>query len=52
MGLEIGYREREVAHMHFGKWCDLFEKYKFMHNMRIKKGTFEEEKKVASLMDL
>ena len=49
--MEIGYREREVAHMYFGKWCDLFEEYKKMHNIRMKRMMFT-EKKVESLMDL
>jgi hypothetical protein len=49
--MQIGYSEKEVAHMHFGKWCDLFEKFKYMHNMRVKQGIFE-ERKIGSLVDL
>lgn len=51
VGVQVGYSEKDVAHMHFGKWCDLFEKYKYMHNMRVRSIAFE-EKKVSSLMDL
>lgn len=51
MGMEIGYREQEIAHMYLGKWCDLFEEYKKMHNIRMQRMIFT-EKKVQSLMDL
>ena len=51
VGMQIGYKEKEIAHMHWGKWCDLFDKYKYMHNMRMKKIIFEEQK-ISSLMDL
>lgn len=50
--MQIGYKEKEIAHMHWGKWCDLFDKYKYMHNMKMKKVIFEEQKIVSSLMDL
>ena len=51
VGMEIGYREQEIAHMYLGKWCDLFEEYKKMHNIRMQRMIFT-EKKVQSLMDL
>ena len=51
VGMEIGYREKEIAHMYLGKWCDLFEEYKKMHNIRMQRMIFT-EKKVQSLMDL
>lgn len=51
VGMEIGYSEKEIAHMYYGKWSDLHEEYKKMHNIRMKKMVFE-EKKVASLLDL
>lgn len=51
VGMDIGYSEKEVAHMYYGKWCDLFEEWKNMHNIRMKRMVFEEEK-VQSLMDL
>lgn len=50
--MQIGYREKEVAHMYFGKWADLFWEFKKMHNIKMKRMIFEEEKKVVSLMDL
>lgn len=49
--MDIGYREEEIAHMYYGKWCDLFEEWKNMHNIRMKRMIFEEQK-VQSLMDL
>lgn len=49
--MDIGYAEKEVAHMYLGKWQDLFEEWKKMHNIRMKRMVFE-EKKVQSLMDL
>lgn len=51
MGLQIGYSEREIAHMYLGKWCDLYEEYKKLHNIRMKRLTFDEKKEV-SLLDL
>ena len=52
VGMQIGYSEREIAHMYFGKWEDLFKEFRKMHNYKMKRLIFEEEKKVASLMDL
>ena len=51
IGMRIGYSEREIAHMYLGKWLDLYEEFKKMHNICMKRSVFE-EKKVASLMDL
>ena len=51
-GMQIGYTEKEIAHMYFGKWADLFKEFKRMHNYKMKRMIFEEEKKVESLMDL
>ena len=50
--MQIGYTEREIGHMYFGKWCDLFEQYKKMHNIKMQRGLFEEPKKVVSLFDV
>jgi hypothetical protein len=52
IGLELGYREKEIAYMYYGKWCDLFEQYKKMHNIRMERKIFEEPKKEVSLLDL
>ncbi|MDY4596866.1 hypothetical protein [Faecalimonas umbilicata] len=51
MGMQMGYSENEIAHMYFGKWCDLFTEYKKIHNMRMERMIFE-EKKVTSMLDL
>lgn len=37
--------------MYMGKWCDLFEEYKKMHNIKMKRQIFE-EKKIVSMLDL
>ena len=51
MGIQMGYREREIEHMYFGKWIDLFEEFKKWHNFKMKKGMYE-ERKVVSMLDL
>ena len=51
VGMQIGYRESEIAHMYYGKWFELFRQFKFYHNVKMKRATFE-QKKVESLMDL
>jgi hypothetical protein len=51
IGLQMGYRESEIAHMYFGKWCDLFTEYKKIHNIRMQRMIFE-EKKITSMLDL
>lgn len=52
IGMKIGYAEREVAHMYFGKWCDLFEEYKKLHNFEVSRTLFKAAEKERSLMDL
>ena len=49
--MRIGYTEKEVAHMYFGKWCDLFEEFEKMHNITMRRQVFEQQK-IASMMDL
>lgn len=51
MGMRIGYTEKEIAHMYLGKWSDLYEEFKKMHNITMKQQIFE-EKKVESLINL
>ena len=51
IGMRIGYTEKEVAHMYFDKWCDLFEEFKKMHNITMRRQVFEQQK-IASMMDL
>lgn len=50
-GLQIGYGEKDIRHLYFGKWADLLEEYKKMHNMKMNRMVFA-ERKVTSLMDL
>lgn len=52
IGMKIGYAEREVAHMYFGKWCDLFEEYKKLHNFEVSRTLFKAAEKERSLMEL
>ena len=51
MGMKIGYKEREIRHMYYGKWYDLFKELKEWHNFEMKKGLFE-KKEVVSMLDL
>lgn len=51
MGMKLGYREQEVAHMYYGKWNELFKQFIFYHNATMRKAVFE-KKKVVSLDDL
>lgn len=34
IGMQVGYREPELAHMYFGKWY-LFEEYKKIYNFKV-----------------
>ena len=47
----MGYSEREVAHMYLGKWTALFRHFKWYHNLKVKRGLFEEHKS-ESWLDL
>lgn len=38
--------------MYFAKWSQLFKEYAKLHNIRMKKGLFHEEKKPVSMLDL
>ena len=42
VGLQIGYTEREVAHMYYSKWVEMFKQFKKHHNMIIKKVGWKE----------
>ena len=52
IGLQIGYSEKEVGRMYFGKWYDLFCEYKKLHNLRMKRCLFPEEKRQVSMIDI
>lgn len=49
MGMRFGYSEREVSHLYLGKWVELFQVYKKMHNMEMKRGIFDVKEKVSLL---
>lgn len=51
VGLQVGYTEKEVKHMYYGKWSEMFRNFRKMHNITIKKELFM-EKKIESLIDL
>lgn len=51
IGMQIGYTEKEISHMYLGKWFDLYDEFKKMHNISMRRQVFG-EKKVASLLDL
>lgn len=51
IGMKIGYTEKEIAHMHFGKWCELYEAFQNMHNLEMNRGIFE-KKQITSILDL
>ena len=51
-GLQIGYREYELAHMYFGKYLDIYAEWKKLHNIRMERNIFREEEQQKSLMDL
>ena len=50
--MDIGYSEREVGHMYFGKWEDLYYEWKKLHNMRMERMVFKGTEEVRSLMDM
>lgn len=50
--MDIGYSEREVGHMYFGKWEDLYYEWKKLHNMRMERMVFKGTEEVHSLMDM
>ena len=37
MGMQMGYTEKEVSHMYFGKWCEMYQHFKWYHNFKMKK---------------
>lgn len=51
IGLKLGYTEKEIKHMRYGKWSDLFITYQQMHDFGDKNFDVK-EKKVHSLMEL
>lgn len=51
IGMKIGYSEKEISHMYFGKWCDMFEEWQKLHNLEMRRVIFEKKKRV-SILDL
>ena len=51
IGLQIGYTEKEISKMYLGKWQELFEHFKWLHNMQMTRTIFQEKKRI-SLLDL
>lgn len=51
IGMQIGYTEKEVNRMYLGKWDDMYQNFKWLHNMRVSR-TMIQQKKQTSLLDL
>ena len=52
IGMSIGYSEKEIGHMYFGKWAKLNDRYKKQWNMQMRKILFPEPEAVVSVLDL
>lgn len=50
--MKIGYTEKEISRMYYGKWYEMFQHFKWYHNFTMKKYLFKEPEKEVSLMDL
>nr|DAG74767.1 MAG TPA: hypothetical protein [Caudoviricetes sp.] len=51
MGMQMGYTEKEISRMYMGKWCDLFQHFKWFCNFKARRCVFQEKKRV-SMLDL
>lgn len=49
IGMEIGYTEREISQMYFGKWCDMYEEWQRFYNFKTQKGIFERKTRTSIL---
>jgi|LAHS01.1.fsa_nt_gb hypothetical protein len=49
--MQIGYTERQIARMYYGKWVDMYQEFKKYHNMKINRIVFDSDE-VVSIMDL
>lgn len=47
-----GYSVEEVGHMTVGRWGQVFDHYKKIHNMNVKRLAFAEPEKAVSVMNL
>lgn len=51
-GIRMGLGENDVAHMYYGKWSQLFTRYRREWNMRIKGMIYAEPEEEKSVLDL
>lgn len=51
IGLRMGLTYKEVQHLRYGKWYDLFEDFKTLYNFEIKKNIYKtsDDYQIASL---
>lgn len=52
MGMQMGFSEKEIRHMYWGKWFDLFYFYQKSHDFKTDKKKFEEKEEITSLSEL
>lgn len=50
--MQMGYTEKEISRMYYGKWFEMYRHFKWYHNFKTKKCLFIEQEKEVSLMDL
>lgn len=50
--MRIGYTEKEVGHMYYGKWSRMFEQYKKQWNMMQNRMAYKEKEEKSSVLDL
>lgn len=48
---KLGFTYREVMHMYFGLWADMYEAYKVQYNFETGRGLYEmrKQEKISSL---
>lgn len=52
IGLRIGLRKEEVAHMYYGRWSRLFDQYRHEWNMKMKQMVYAEQESESSVLSL
>lgn len=50
--MDIGYAEKEVGRMYYGKWADLYFEWKRLHNIRVQRMYFKNAEEAKTLMDI
>lgn len=48
--MQMGFSYKEAWRLEFGRWSDLFETYKKIHNLQVTQTVFPEPRKVESIM--